>query len=895
MKKISFIFILFFIFLSTNIFATHNIAGEIIYEWISGNKYKISVITYSDYVNGQVDPCVVTVDFGHKNANGTQATALLPRINGPSSSKCAHNGVAVNSYIKKNIYEGLHEFPGPGNYKITMDDPNRVANICNIPNSVGTSFSLQSEVVISPFLINKNTSSVLSTLPIDNACVGQCFEHNPGAYDADGDSLSYSLVSCLDKGSSILGYTLPQTMIATNINPYNGDIKWCSPTAVCTVNVAILIKEYKLVAGTNKRIYAGSVLREMQIIIQACNNNAPVITDIKDTCIIAGNNLHFTVTATDPDPTDTLTLSASGGPFISTPIATFTSSPSKSPATGTFDWTPDCGQIRLLPYLATFKVKDNNTKPLVDFESVQIRVIAPPPTNLIATQNGSNVILTWNATICNDTSATSKNPFQGYRIYRKNYCDTIIPGPCETGVPAYWGYTYIGSTNAITTTYTDKGLAFAKNYSYIIEAYYKDGSTSIASANKCINMLALDVPVITNVSVQTTSNSSGSIWVHWVKPLAGPGNFDSIANPPPYECRIMQAQGMNGTLNFSQIYSYNYNAYYQLSDTGYTINNLNTENFAYSYRIDFYSNNTLIGSSSNASSVFLQSSPGNNKVHLTWNEITPWNNYLYHIYRKNSLGNFIKIGTSITKNYTDIGLANGVPQCYYVISEGKYNSSLIQGPHFNYSQIKCETPIDTTAPCQPHFNVEGDCNLNQNTIYWNIPNTGCADDVVQINIYYAPTKSDLSKLIYSTTNLNQTSTIHVNDYQNIPSIAGCYTVTAVDSFGNESKIITTICVDNCPEYTLPNVFTPNGDGNNDMFIPLPYKYVKDIDIKIYDRWGLLMFETNNPDILWDGKNKDTKLPCPDGTYYYVCKVNEIRVEGLKPRILKGYVQLLLKE
>ena len=53
-----------------------------------------------------------------------------------------------------------------------------------------------------------------------------------------------------------------------------------------------------------------------------------------------------------------------------------------------------------------------------------------------------------------------------------------------------------------------------------------------------------------------------------------------------------------------------------------------------------------------------------------------------------------------------------------------------------------------------------------------------------------------------------------------------------------------------------------------------------------------MFSTNNPDILWDGKNADTKSVCSDGTYYYICVVNEIRVEGIKQRVLKGFVQLI---
>jgi len=101
-----------------------------------------------------------------------------------------------------------------------------------------------------------------------------------------------------------------------------------------------------------------------------------------------------------------------------------------------------------------------------------------------------------------------------------------------------------------------------------------------------------------------------------------------------------------------------------------------------------------------------------------------------------------------------------------------------------------------------------------------------------------------------------------------------------------------VCVDNCPVYELPNVFTPGSDGNNDVFKPFPYKFVQSIDIKIYNRWGNLVFESTDPAILWDGKNQKNGTPCSDGTYFYICTVNEIYLEGVQPKILKGFIHLL---
>ncbi len=145
------------------------------------------------------------------------------------------------------------------------------------------------------------------------------------------------------------------------------------------------------------------------------------------------------------------------------------------------------------------------------------------------------------------------------------------------------------------------------------------------------------------------------------------------------------------------------------------------------------------------------------------------------------------------------------------------------------------------------------------------------------------------QLIATINNLNDT--VFVRDSLT-SSVAGCYAVIAVDSFGNQSAP-NVLCIDNCPEYVLPNVFTPNGDGKNDFFTPiLPYRFIKDIDIDIFNRWGELMFNTINPNINWNGNDQTTGKPCPDGVYYYVCQVHEIRVTGIKTITLKGFVQIL---
>jgi gliding motility-associated-like protein len=253
---------------------------------------------------------------------------------------------------------------------------------------------------------------------------------------------------------------------------------------------------------------------------------------------------------------------------------------------------------------------------------------------------------------------------------------------------------------------------------------------------------------------------------------------------------------------------------------------------------------------------------------------------------------FTFLDSTTAQTYADTGLVNGKIYCYKIISIGQYSDTTLPRPLYNKSQIKCDIPIDIIPPCQPTLTMNNDCERITNLLSWTNPNTYCSNDGMKYYIYFAFTNDASLQRIDSILNINTITYSHEFLFEGIPSVAGCYAVTAIDSTGNESPIVTKQCVDNCPIYELPNVFTPNGDDINDLFKPLlPYRYVKNIDIKIYNRWGTIMFETTDTNILWDGRNSSNKKMCPDGTYFYICIVNEIHVEGITPRVLRGFIQL----
>lgn len=76
------------------------------------------------------------------------------------------------------------------------------------------------------------------------------------------------------------------------------------------------------------------------------------------------------------------------------------------------------------------------------------------------------------------------------------------------------------------------------------------------------------------------------------------------------------------------------------------------------------------------------------------------------------------------------------------------------------------------------------------------------------------------------------------------------------------------------EIFVPNVFTPNGDGKNDV-LRVYGNYIRSIDLRIFNQWGQLIFSTNDFTLGWDGKHKGQLQPV--GVYTYTLKV--VRQDG----------------
>lgn len=112
-------------------------------------------------------------------------------------------------------------------------------------------------------------------------------------------------------------------------------------------------------------------------------------------------------------------------------------------------------------------------------------------------------------------------------------------------------------------------------------------------------------------------------------------------------------------------------------------------------------------------------------------------------------------------------------------------------------------------------------------------------------------------------------------------------VTVSDSNGCKSTDYLNVFANTEVRIFDVNIFTPNNDGYNDMLV-FPLKGVQSLHVKIYDRWGLKLYEWTDPEKGWDG-NTTGGEPVPEGTYFYMIDFVDYYGNALHQA---GHVQLM---
>lgn len=107
--------------------------------------------------------------------------------------------------------------------------------------------------------------------------------------------------------------------------------------------------------------------------------------------------------------------------------------------------------------------------------------------------------------------------------------------------------------------------------------------------------------------------------------------------------------------------------------------------------------------------------------------------------------------------------------------------------------------------------------------------------------------------------------------------------------GCMDSVIKKLSVEEDLTFYIPNSFTPNGDGLNDVFHPKAVG-IKKFHMEIYDRWGEQLFVTDDIQQGWDGRSKKSSNIIENGVYVY--KISVLQKEGTKTKEYTGHVTLL---
>ena len=390
MRKLSLFIVLLFTGLSS--WATHISGADFNYQCIGKDSFYITLNLFRD-CTGIAAPASANVQFTsscgqsfsqrlikQNGLNGTEISQLCP---GSKNTSTCSGGPMPG--MQQHIYAAIVVLSPSCNFwsmQWSLCCRNSTINLVGQPE-------LMVEATLYSGNDSCNTSPVFNAQPILYVCLNQNVDYNFAVTEADGDSLVYSFVDPLDKivkGNIqtvpfVAGYNATEPISGITLNTSTGQLKF-TPTIQGNFVLAVKVCEYDYITGELQ----GCVIRDIQFVIIPCANKAPLpppngisavtgsgtVMGNDSIVVCVGNNFSFDIVFSDPNLSDSITLTTNISKVI--PGATYVITKG-NPATVTVSGTVTAS----MPSLSTFIVNaKDDACPIYATATSSYNIIAQP-------------------------------------------------------------------------------------------------------------------------------------------------------------------------------------------------------------------------------------------------------------------------------------------------------------------------------------------------------------------------------------------------------------------------------------------------------------------------------------------------------------------------------------
>lgn len=849
------------LFLSVNaLFGKHLTGGEITYKYLgtsSGKwRYEVNIVVFRD-CNEQVafDKDITLTIWEKQGASqysfyGSSLIKLGPVENVPITSYNPCVSPPAGICYEKTVYTKEIQLPvNQTGYVLSWERCCRNNTIVNLatPEIYGITYW----ATIPP---QPNSSPVFESFPPTFLCLNDTFGFSHRAIDSDGDVIVYSLerpvtgASDSDPKPDTSGFPpftlIPYSANFSQANPLGGTVPLtidpntgylrAQPGRVGQFVFVVVAQEYRNGELLNE------LRRDWQVNVAVCPaNTAPFVNTAEispapqnDTLLFReGVQTCYTIPIRD-NVGDSVFVQGIGGIFgndqpVVLPNATLQGA-GVAKYNATMCWKPTCDQIgKVFPFY--IQMRDNykcpmpNTNQQYFWATVVTGLPDPPNLRCISYLNQNSLTLSW-------IIPPIPDGFVSYRIYRNDGSGWVL---------------YDSIPNAQITTYTDI-KAFGcntKQYYYALttvrycnEFYESPKSRSVS------NIILRTANEVTAI----TAYLEWSAYTAWDNPTYEVVlSNNSVASQPQDTTELLSLCEYTGNIRIRvRDPLSNCFAWSALSRS------LNLHNIP----------------PTGISICHVSVLPNNNGIEIRWNPITDPDLKEFRILRQKDHSQPFQV----IEQLIDVSRTNFIDQHTFV---DKYSYSYkIQAVDSCDEVVTSNVvaPILLSGSSKPYVaNLEWDRGkLPWNPLEWQIFTNATSESNSFISLktlpasdfYYTDDNLDLSKgnFLYRIMTLNPNTACGDTSWSNTVSVSFPTLVY------------------------VPSAFSPNGDGINDVF-KIESLFIERFSIKIFNRLGNLVFESEMPDFLWNGQAK-TGVDAPESVYVYYLELvgfdkKEVRQTG----------------